>query len=295
MLEPENDNIEKEANQEQPEPSDSKEVHLHKPISSIFGQESALSPKAKDPKETANVSRYSRSGTGVKAVLIFKLMILVSIGIIVFLYYMNQKEASLRVKKEGDLVQVQAEAKSLQASLESLKESAKVNGEVKTKFEQLKESSAALNKKLQSISEEKINLENTLQAKDKKITELSNQLAALTEIKADLESRQSTPQEESSSQIESTEKTKPQGVVKKTGKVLVGKILVVKPASNIAVINLGSQDGIMVGSKFEILSVNNNYIAELIIDETEQTVSIGKVSPETASSKIKENYIVKQK
>ncbi len=291
MLDPKSDNLEDERGQDPKGPDESKLRHFHKTISSIFGKPPSFKVGPGAIKETVNVSHTNLGGRG-KGGLIFKLLPIV--GLVLFLltfffYAKSQKEAIRRIKMEGELAEVTTEAKSLQASLEVMKESVKANEQLKTELEQLKNSSAEISRKLEDISGEKSKLENTLQEKDKKINELSNELTELAKMKGVLEGRLKRVQQ-TSEQGENQNEITPEEMVKKSG-----KILVVKPISNIVAINLGSKDGIKVGSTFDIYSLDNNFVAKLIIDEVEDTVSIGKINPQAAAAKVKENYIVKLK
>lgn len=292
MLDPENDKLQNETEQDPKGADESKSTHFHKSISSIFGKLPSFKVKPVAIQEAVNLSHANPGGRG-KGGLIFKLLPIAALVFILFTFFFyakSQKEASRRIEMEGELAQVSTEAKSLQASLEVMQESVKAGEQLKTELEQLKNSSAEISRKLEGISGEKSKLENTLQEKDKKINELSNELAELAKIKTDLEGRLKRVQQTSELQGENQNEITPEEVVKKSG-----KILVVKPASNIVAINLGGKDGIKVGSIFDIYNLDNSFVAKLSIDEVEDTVSVGKISPQAVVAKVKENYIVKLK
>lgn len=292
MLDPKDDNLENIREQYSKETDESKSTHFHKTISSIFGKLPSFKAKPAGIQEAVNASHVNLGGSS-RGGLIFKLLPAVApvFILLTFLFYArSQKEAGRRIRMEGELAEVSTEAKSLQASLEVMKVTNKVSEQIKSELEQLKNNEAEANRKLEGISGEKLKLENTLQEKDKKINELSNQLTELAKIKSDLEARLKGAQQASELQGENQKEITPEEIVKKSG-----KILAVKPTSNIVAINLGSRDGIKVGSTFDIYSLDNSFVAKLIIDEVEDTVSLGKISPGAVVAKVKESYIVKLK
>ncbi len=302
MLEPENDKLKDEVRPEggglneevrqnldeaeepiaqEPITEEHKEAHLHKTISSIFGHAPALKMKSEEPKEAPKNERYSPAGAKGKAEMLFKALFVICLASAIFFYARSQQVANLKLEMEGKLTQVTAEANALHASIEAMKQSVGTTDQLKAELDKLKSGSAKLLKRLELVSKEKTNLATTLQEKDKKIQDLVNQLAELKSAKAGLGRSAGAGLSARAVSVDAAKRT--------------GKILVVKPASNFAVINLGSKDEVEAGSTFEIYGPNNSYVAKLIIDEVESTISIGKINPETESDKVKENYTVQEK
>lgn len=265
--------------------------HLHKSVSSIFGQGAIGEQKQPEPALAAAVAVPAAQGLKFGGDLIWKIGLGVSLAVVLFFYFKMTKEASLRTKLERELAQVGVArtkvAERMAYTLKTLKDSVNEIDQLKSEFEQWKQTVAEMNKKHETAMRERFDFEAAIKSKDQKIAELKSQMEALEETKAQLQTRNvasasgATPLEPKTAAASPTASE--------------GKILIVKPANAMAVVSLGSRDGIRQGSIFEIYTPNNDYVAKLIIDDVEETIAIGKISPESASGRVKENYTAELK
>jgi len=255
---------------EQGSSEESKPLHFHKSMASIFGQVPFFKSKFFAGQKTGSDKNPTLSGKLINADLIFRVLFALSIALVFLLFLKYQQAANVRLTIEGKLGQVTAESVALKASVEDLREKAKTASQLKAEFE----------KKRQQLA-------NELDEKEKKIEELTNQLSKSIAKTGHVSKVNTTPSLKSPTvQFGETSQEEAAGDVE-------GKILVVKPASNMAVVNLGKKDNVKIGSIFYIYNLANNYIGNLVIDEIEDTLSIGKISPENISPKVREDYIVK--
>lgn len=287
MLDPENDDsIAKEINPDEDATKAPKAGHFHKTISSIFGQ----APSFKSQKEVAETTHHKSGFLHSLEMAIFKILLLISIGVCIFFYYKSVQESGRRISMEGRLTELKAEVAMLRASIDSMAEVLNASDQSRDEYEQLKAGTEDLNKKIEVLSQEKSNLEIALKEKDFKIEELVTQLVSLGQKKTVLGKRLGLSRKAAAPAPDAAKRTITVEAVK-----MSGKILVVKPATDIAVINLGQSDGVTAGSMFEIYTTGNDYVADFIIDEVEETVSLGKIVPQVFSGRVKENYIVQEK
>ena len=178
-----------------------------------------------------------------------------------------------KAELEGKLTAAAADVKALQASIESLKEKTKTVDELKSAME-----------------EDRTKFNAALHERDKKIIELSGSIAAQGKAKPVFKRKTAaleTPSPAASgSEAQLVERTRERETEKS------GKILVVKPERGIAVINLGKKHGVKIDSIFYIYGTGSRYMGKLIIDEVEDTVSIGKIDPADIADKVKEDFLV---
>ncbi|MBM3249190.1 MAG: hypothetical protein FJZ10_07225 [Candidatus Omnitrophica bacterium] len=264
MLDPENDDsIAKEINQDADPAKAPKVGHFHKTISSIFGQ----APSFKAQKEVAATTQRKTGFFHSMEMAVFKLLLLVAIGACVFFYYRSVQEGGRRISMEGRLAELKAEVAMLKSSIDAMKETMENNAESSVEYDSLKESVDGLNAQIKELTQEKTNLEFSLRDKDTKIGELVAQLVSLGQKKSVLEKRFGLSREGAPLITASPAKKMVTVEAAKTS----GKILVVKPATDIAVINLGQADGVAMGAMFEIYTTSRDYVADLIVDEVEET------------------------
>ncbi|MFH0877860.1 MAG: hypothetical protein V1863_06545 [Candidatus Omnitrophota bacterium] len=263
---------------------------LHKSVSSIFGQGAAGEQKPLKPvSAAASVSPAGRS-LRLGGALVWK--IAVGAGVIaVLLFALSDRKAVYRAKLERELAEVSAArtkmTERMAYALKTTQDSVNEINQLKAEFEQMKQTAVEMNKKYETVLSERFDFEAALKNKDQKIVDLNGQVAALGKAKEDLEAS-AIPRSPSADLVEAKAAVAPPVA-------LEGKILIVKPANAMAVVGLGSRDGIRQGSIFEIYAPSREYVAKLVIDDVEETIAIGKISPESASGRVKENYIAELK
>jgi len=171
-----------------------------------------------------------------------------------------------------DLEQTRAELENTKAELEAAKTRiAQQQAEIAEKTSKI----ADLESQIASLEEEKASLEVQLQDKDDQIATLESEKAGLEEEKAMLDA-----QLEKCSTAQDTSKSLPPGTV--------GKIVYINSAWGFAVVDLGSNQGAVLGAEL-MVHRGDTYLGKIRLSAIRDDVSIAEFLPGAQLDAIKEN------
>ena len=171
-----------------------------------------------------------------------------------------------------DLEQTRAELENTKAELEAAKTRiAQQQAEIAEKTSKI----AELNDQIAGLEEEKSSLEVQLQDKDDQIATLESDKAGLEEEKAMLED-----QLEKCSIAQDTSKSLPPGTV--------GKIVDINPAWGFAIVDLGSNQGAVLGAEL-MVHRGDTFLGKVRLAAIRDDVSIAECLPGTQIDQIEEN------
>lgn len=171
-----------------------------------------------------------------------------------------------------DLEQTRAELDQTKAELEAARATVtRLQGEIAEKNTQI----AQLNESIAGLEEEKATLESTVQSKDDEIAQLEADKANLEEEKTMLEG-----QLEKCSQAQDTTRSLPPGTV--------GKVVMVNPAWQYLIVNLGANQGAALGAEL-MVHRGDEYLGKIRLSAIREDVSIADFLPGAKIDQIKEN------
>lgn len=171
-----------------------------------------------------------------------------------------------------DLEQTRAELDQTKAELEAARATVqRLQGEIAEKNTQI----AQLNESIAGLEEEKATLESTVQSKDDEIAQLEADKANLEEEKTMLEG-----QLEKCSQAQDTTRSLPPGTV--------GKVVMVNPAWQYLIVDLGANQGAALGAEL-MVHRGDQYLGKIRLSAIRDDVSIADFLPGAKINEIKEN------
>ncbi len=178
---------------------------------------------------------------------------------------------------ESQLQETNAELLTLRSSLEKEKSD---KSQALSKVKELTDQISAKENEKATLEKKLTDSENTLREVDKRVKEMEEQLKSAEALKKDLE-KKVLDLESKSQNVElgkivvnpdapkGAEGSKSSG---KPVKALEGKILVVNKDYKFAVINLGSKDGVSVGSIFSVTH-NNKNVGDVKVEKVHENMS----------------------
>ncbi|MFZ5799934.1 MAG: hypothetical protein ACOY3D_00950 [Candidatus Omnitrophota bacterium] len=286
MLDPEKDELLRQAAEDKPAQKEDT-GHLHKAISSIFGAQNILGKKNPLEKDVEAPGRYVPESTARKGI-VFKILFLVALVLALIFFAKSQNAENQRLKLNGELAQADAEVKMLKSSLEKFEVFSQEGEQAKAELERFREKTQTLNKQLEVLVQERTGLAKQVKENELKIQQKDEQIVRLNE-------QLNSIKEDAAQQGENITAFAPAVSTVAPPAKKTGKVLVIKPATGIAAINLGSRDGVKTGMVFDIYTPVQKYVATLVIDELEETISLGKISPREDGPKVREGYLVSAK
>ena len=239
--------------------------------------------------------------------IIVTIILVVAVGVLANM--LNQTQAALQ-QKTGELVTMTDERDSVQQELDkSNAENADLSNNVKAMDQEV----ARLKDELSQSNDKSDGLSRELNAKNNELTSAKNELnrlgkeknalaVELVKVKQDSESTKDLLSQVRSAKDALESKIKELMAQKEVelGKVVVqpageqpmqlqGQVLSLNKKYNFAVINLGKNDGVLAGMKFEV-KIDDETIAQLQVEKVYDTMSAANII--SSKKEIRKGYLV---